>query len=90
MGCKSVSRSGAEGSDDMLRCTCLEEHGELVLRYNNMRDEKYLRRVVLPLELILTNYPRVVVKDLDGSVYEILRQNLDNLSRVVQKPKANH
>eukprot|EP00931_Biecheleriopsis_adriatica_P072321 TRINITY_DN464_c0_g2_i1.p1 TRINITY_DN464_c0_g2~~TRINITY_DN464_c0_g2_i1.p1 ORF type:complete len:479 (+),score=111.15 TRINITY_DN464_c0_g2_i1:72-1439(+) len=31
--------------------------------YNNMRDEKYLRRVVLPLEHILTNYPRIVVKD---------------------------
>lgn len=71
-------------------------------RYNNMRDEKYLRRVspsesfcavllpyssfiasfvsacaalemlskacanevVMPLELILTNYPRIVVKDI--------------------------
>ena len=32
-------------------------------RYNNMRDEKYLRRIVMPLELILTNYPRIVVKD---------------------------
>merc|ERR1719210_2337176 len=31
--------------------------------YENMRDEKYLRRVVHPLELILTNYPRLVVKD---------------------------
>lgn len=31
--------------------------------YENMRDEKYLRRVVMPLELILTNYPRLVVKD---------------------------
>ncbi|CAJ1447133.1 unnamed protein product, partial [Effrenium voratum] len=31
--------------------------------YNNMRDEKYLRRVVMPLELILTNFPRIVVKD---------------------------
>jgi len=31
--------------------------------YNNMRDEKYLRRVVFPLEMILTSYPRIVVKD---------------------------
>mmetsp|Transcript_32401 Transcript_32401/g.75266 ORF Transcript_32401/g.75266 Transcript_32401/m.75266 type:complete len:455 (+) Transcript_32401:37-1401(+) len=31
--------------------------------YENLRDEKYLRRVVCPLELILTNYPRIVVKD---------------------------
>merc|ERR1711981_84255 len=26
-------------------------------------DEKYLRNIVAPLELILSNYPRVVVKD---------------------------
>merc|ERR1719331_1606763 len=31
--------------------------------YESMRDEKYLRRVVMPLELILTNYPRIVLKD---------------------------
>mmetsp|Transcript_12273 Transcript_12273/g.27861 ORF Transcript_12273/g.27861 Transcript_12273/m.27861 type:complete len:451 (-) Transcript_12273:56-1408(-) len=31
--------------------------------YENMRDEIYLRRVIMPLELILTNYPRIVVKD---------------------------
>jgi len=31
--------------------------------YENMRDEKYLRRTVMPLELILCNYPRIVVKD---------------------------
>eukprot|EP00442_Polarella_glacialis_P019242 CAMPEP_0115122168 /NCGR_PEP_ID=MMETSP0227-20121206/46663_1 /TAXON_ID=89957 /ORGANISM="Polarella glacialis, Strain CCMP 1383" /LENGTH=450 /DNA_ID=CAMNT_0002524051 /DNA_START=102 /DNA_END=1454 /DNA_ORIENTATION=- len=31
--------------------------------YTNMRDEKYLRRVVMPLEHILTNFPRLVVKD---------------------------
>lgn len=31
--------------------------------YNNMRDEKYLRRIVLPLEHILTNFARIVVKD---------------------------
>merc|ERR1712226_1514382 len=31
--------------------------------YNNLRDEKYLRRVVMPLELLLTTFPRIVVKD---------------------------
>jgi len=31
--------------------------------YENMRDEKYLRRIVMPLELLLTTYPRIVVKD---------------------------
>jgi len=31
--------------------------------FENLRDEKYLRRTVMPLELILTNFPRIVVKD---------------------------
>jgi H/ACA ribonucleoprotein complex subunit 4 len=31
--------------------------------YENLRDEKYLRRVVIPLELLLTTFPRIVVKD---------------------------
>ena len=31
--------------------------------FNSLKQEAYLRRVVAPLELILMNYPRVVVKD---------------------------
>merc|ERR1712070_395535 len=31
--------------------------------FNTLKDEKYLRRIVAPLEFILTNLPRVVVKD---------------------------
>ncbi|KAK4271312.1 hypothetical protein QN277_020023 [Acacia crassicarpa] len=31
--------------------------------YDNYRDEGYLRRVVMPLEVILTSYKRLVVKD---------------------------
>ena len=31
--------------------------------YESLRDEKYLRRTVMPLELILTSYPRIAVKD---------------------------
>ncbi|CAD7931528.1 unnamed protein product [Amoebophrya sp. A25] len=31
--------------------------------YNTLKQEAYLRRIVAPLELILTNYPRIVVKD---------------------------
>lgn len=31
--------------------------------YDTTKDEKYLRRVVMPLEILLTNYKRVVVKD---------------------------
>lgn len=31
--------------------------------YDTTKDEKYLRRVVMPLEVLLINYKRVVVKD---------------------------
>jgi H/ACA ribonucleoprotein complex subunit 4 len=32
-------------------------------QYEQNKDEKFLRRVVMPLELLLTSYPRIVVKD---------------------------
>ena len=31
--------------------------------YDSTKDETYLRRVVMPLEMLLTNYKRIVVKD---------------------------
>ena len=31
--------------------------------YEQYGKEDYLRRVIMPLEILLTNYPRVVVKD---------------------------
>jgi H/ACA ribonucleoprotein complex subunit 4 len=31
--------------------------------YDNTKDETYLRRAILPLEGLLTNFPRIVVKD---------------------------
>ena len=31
--------------------------------YDNFKDDSYLRRVVMPLEVLLTNYKRIVVKD---------------------------
>ncbi|PPE00853.1 hypothetical protein GOBAR_DD02130 [Gossypium barbadense] len=31
--------------------------------YDNYRDETYLRRVIMPLEVLLTSYKRLVVKD---------------------------
>ncbi|XP_010943891.1 H/ACA ribonucleoprotein complex subunit 4 [Elaeis guineensis] len=31
--------------------------------YDNFKDESYLRRVVMPLEVLLTSYKRLVVKD---------------------------
>ena len=32
-------------------------------RYDNYKDETYLRRVVLPLEVLLTKHKRIVIKD---------------------------
>lgn len=31
--------------------------------YDNHKDESYLRRVVMPLETLLVDYKRIVVKD---------------------------
>ena len=31
--------------------------------YDTTKDEKYLRRVIMPLEILLTNYKRIVIKD---------------------------
>ena len=31
--------------------------------YENYKDESYLRRVIMPLEILLVGYPRIVVKD---------------------------
>lgn len=32
-------------------------------RYDNFKDETYLRRVILPLEIMLTNLKRIIIKD---------------------------
>ena len=32
-------------------------------KYQQDKDEKYLRRVIMPLEVLLTNYPRIIIKD---------------------------
>eukprot|EP00922_Rhytidocystis_sp_ex-Travisia-forbesii_P027246 GHVS01039941.1.p1 GENE.GHVS01039941.1~~GHVS01039941.1.p1 ORF type:complete len:429 (+),score=49.68 GHVS01039941.1:71-1357(+) len=51
---------------------CLSEEDHLVtmhdvldsqLLYDATRDESYLRRVICPLEMLLVNIPRIVVKD---------------------------
>lgn len=38
--------------------------------YDNARDESYLRKVISPLETLLTSYKRIVVKDstVSGSI----------------------
>lgn len=32
-------------------------------KYEKFKDETYLRRVIMPLEVVLTNYKRIVLKD---------------------------
>lgn len=55
------SRSGILKEDE----TMVTMHDVLDAQYlyKTIKDESYLRRVIMPLEMILVNYPRVVVKD---------------------------
>ena len=54
-------KSGILGEDDNM----VTMHDVLDAQhvYDNTKDETYLRRVVMPLEVLLTNYKRIVVKD---------------------------
>ncbi|KAM4078027.1 hypothetical protein ACB094_09G004700 [Castanea mollissima] len=55
-------RSGISGEKDNM----VTMHDVMVAQwvYENYRDETYLRRVIMPLEVLLTGYKRLVVKDL--------------------------
>ncbi|OII76699.1 H ACA ribonucleoprotein complex subunit 4 [Cryptosporidium andersoni] len=55
-----------------VRSGCLSENDNMVTMHDvldaqyvldNLKDESYMRRVVSPLEILLTDLPRVVVKD---------------------------
>jgi H/ACA ribonucleoprotein complex subunit 4 len=54
-------RSGVLGEEDNM----VTMHDVLDAQhvYDSTKDEAYLRRVVMPLEVLLTNYKRIVVKD---------------------------
>ncbi|KAL6522437.1 centromere/microtubule-binding protein cbf5 [Orobanche minor] len=54
-------RSGILGEKDNMVTMHDVMDGQWV--YDNYRDESYLRRVIMPLEVILTSYKRLVVKD---------------------------
>ena len=36
---------------------------DAIWRFENYKDDSYLRKVVIPLEVLLINFPRIVVKD---------------------------
>lgn len=54
-------RSGITGEGDDI--VTMHDVLDAQWLYDNTRDESYLRRVIKPLEALLTNYKRVVVKD---------------------------
>ncbi|XP_010516323.1 PREDICTED: H/ACA ribonucleoprotein complex subunit 4-like [Camelina sativa] len=54
-------RSGILGENDNM--VTMHDVMDAQYVYDNTRDESYLRRVIMPLEVILTSYKRLVVKD---------------------------
>jgi H/ACA ribonucleoprotein complex subunit 4 len=54
-------RSGALGEQDNL--VTMHDVLDAQYIYDTTKDESYLRRVVMPLEILLTKYKRIVVKD---------------------------
>ncbi|KAI4296411.1 hypothetical protein L6164_036371 [Bauhinia variegata] len=54
-------RSGIMGEKDNM--VTMHDVMDAQWVYDNFRDESYLRRVIMPLEVLLTSYKRLVVKD---------------------------
>ncbi|GLT95867.1 hypothetical protein SLE2022_135260 [Rubroshorea leprosula] len=54
-------RSGISGERDNM--VTMHDVMDAQWVYDNYRDESYLRRVIMPLEVLLTSYKRLVVKD---------------------------
>ncbi|QCD76572.1 H/ACA ribonucleoprotein complex subunit 4 [Vigna unguiculata] len=54
-------RSGIMGEKDNM--VSMHDVMDAQWVYDNFRDESYLRRAVMPLEILLTSYKRLVVKD---------------------------
>ncbi|KAG2312284.1 hypothetical protein Bca52824_023841 [Brassica carinata] len=54
-------RSGILGENDNM--VTMHDVMDAQWMYDNHKDESYLRRVIMPLEVILTSYKRLVVKD---------------------------
>lgn len=54
-------RSGILGEKDNL--VTMHDVLDAQWMYDNYKDESYLRRIIMPLEVLLTSYKRLVVKD---------------------------
>merc|ERR1712115_59964 len=55
-------RSGIQDETDGGLCT-LHDVLDAQWLYDNHKDESYLRRVIKPLEALLTNHKRIIMKD---------------------------
>ncbi len=55
------TRSGCVTEND--RAVTMHDLLDAQWKYDNYKDETYLRRVVLPLEVLLQKLPRIVIKD---------------------------
>merc|ERR1712003_356580 len=54
-------RSGIMGEEDNM--VTMHDILDAMWMYDNFKDETYLRRTIMPLEVLLTNFKRIVVKD---------------------------
>jgi H/ACA ribonucleoprotein complex subunit 4 len=54
-------RSGNMTENDFL-CT-MHDVKDAMYQYENHRDESYLRKIILPLEIMLVDHPKIVIKD---------------------------
>jgi len=55
------NRSGILSEND--RLVTMHDVLDSKFQFDQTKDETYLRRVVMPLEILLTNFPRIMIKD---------------------------
>src|SRR5699024_12576015 len=56
----TLFRSGVVGEETLVT---MHDVLDSMYQYDKEIDEKYLRKVVQPVESLLVNYPRIIVKD---------------------------
>lgn len=49
--------------DETCNLVTMHDLRDAAWRYEHFKDETYLRRTISPLEIMLKNYPRVIIKD---------------------------
>lgn len=66
IGCGAVMadlRRIQSGLTDEKECVTLHDLQDAYYIYKTTKEEKYLRKVIKPLETLLENYPRIMIKD---------------------------